>query len=263
MHRLDRDTLTRRHAVWAGVFLAVYALLYLLSSPSHVETAPQLHGSLHFLFGMRAFNVLLFALTAVLTYVLVDELFDEERMAGLAAVLVIVSPLANHAIVAWTHVPVAFLTLVAFLAYHRFLDGYETRWFVVLAAAAAFIFTIKYPDVVLMLPILVHMGVLVVRDREFEILRKSLLPLAVLLLIIAPTAAFHYTAFGSVTTTPYHMRPHALPPNDKPNIAVTFDPARLVKTVPAMLFWFDPGMEMLQQNVQDFDYAEHKSALFQ
>ncbi|MFB6295120.1 MAG: hypothetical protein ABEI97_05140, partial [Candidatus Nanohaloarchaea archaeon] len=131
------------------------------------------------------------------------------------------------------------------------------------AAAASFIFTIKYPDVVLMLPILAHMAVLVVRDREYEIVRKSAVPLAVLLAIIAPTAAFHYSSFGSVTTTPYHMRPQALPPNDKPNIAVTFDPARLLQTVPAMLFRFDPGMEMLQQDVEDFDYAAFKSALFQ
>ncbi|MDY6761499.1 MAG: glycosyltransferase family 39 protein [Candidatus Nanohaloarchaea archaeon] len=256
-------SLTKQHALWGALIAGVYVLLYVFLPSTPVGTMSQLHGDIRLLLGMRGFNVLLFALTAVLTYVLADDVFGDERVGLLAALLVVISPLANHAIVAWTHVPVAFLTVVAFIAYRRFLDGYETRWFILVAAAASFIFTIKYPDVVLMFPILGHMALLVVRDREYQIVRKSIIPLVVLFLVIAPTAAFHYSSFGSVATTPYHMRPQALPPNNKPNIAVTFDPARLVDTVPAMLFRFDPDMELLQQNVQDFEFAEYKSALFQ
>ncbi|MFB6295119.1 MAG: phospholipid carrier-dependent glycosyltransferase, partial [Candidatus Nanohaloarchaea archaeon] len=129
MDLFDAEFPTGRQVLWGGVFAAVYLLLYVVAPSSPVRTGSRLHGDLHFLLGMRAFNVLLFALTAVLTYVLADDVFGDERIGFLAALLVVVSPLANHAIVAWTHVPVAFLTLVAFLSYRRFLDGYETRWF--------------------------------------------------------------------------------------------------------------------------------------
>ncbi|MFB6207716.1 MAG: ArnT family glycosyltransferase [Candidatus Nanohaloarchaea archaeon] len=248
-----------------SVSIAVYILLYLIAVwvPTEVQGPTGFVLDLHFLLGMRFINVVLFGLTGLATYHLAMRFVEDQGYAFLASALVIISPLANHAIVAWTHVPVTFFSLLAYIFYLEFLDDGRMRWLAGVAVAAGLVFSMKYSDAIFLLPIPVHATLQIFRDRRYDIVRKSVVPAALLLLVLVPTLFFHASAFGSVFTTPYHMRPHALPPNDKPNIAVTFDPSRLSSTVPSMLFRFDAGMEMLQRDVEDFDYRQYKSALFQ
>ncbi len=242
---------------------AIFIVLFLaLGAAARSDIVVDKGVDIGFLLGMRMLNVGLFAGTVVLTAELGRMLFDE-RVALLGAALVIPTQLANHAIIAWTHVPTTFFILLAFYAYLQVLDGDGRRWLVTTAFAGGMTFIIRYSDAVMLAPIVLHGLYSVGQRRDGFGLRDLAVPVLVLLVVLAPALAFHQLSFGSVATTPYQMRPHALPPNDKPDLAGEFDPVRAVTTLPSMLVRFDPDMPMLQRDIQDFDYREYKSALFQ
>lgn len=257
-----------RDSRWVAALLGAMAavvLFLLLGGTPQTPRILQAEGVryLNLLIGMRLFNVVLFGATVYLVHRLALLVFEDETVGLLAAGLTVPTILANHAIIGWTHVPVAFLGVAGYYGYIRFLKEGETWLLYVAAICAAVTFNIRYADAVLFVPLVIDAVYRMYRDSSAANVKRFMLPALLGAVLLIPSFAFHAAAFGNALTTPYHMRPYATGPNQKQNLAVAFDPARLLRTVPAMLFRFDPDMEMLQQDVQDFQYAEYKSSLLQ
>ncbi|MDY6765839.1 MAG: glycosyltransferase family 39 protein [Candidatus Nanohaloarchaea archaeon] len=248
-----------------GLFAVLAAALFLLlvSMASPPPPLNLLGVNMQFLLGMRFLNVAVFAGTVALTYEFAHDLFQDRRISLTAAALVVPTQLANHAIIAWTHVPTTFLVLLTYFSYHRFRTRQDYRWLGVVAAATGLVFGMRYSDIVILLPVGAHVLYDLYRGNLPGRPRSVLLPIVLGVITLVPVFAFHTAAFGSPLTTPYQVRPDALPPNDKTNLATEFNPVRTVLTVPAMLFWFNPELPMLNRDVQDFSWRYAKSALLQ
>lgn len=213
------------------------------------------------LVGMRFFNIVGFMALIVVTQRLGEQLLDR-RTGNAAAGLLLLSQLANHAIIAWTHVPTALLFMTGMLAYHRFTQEGGTGPLAVTAICGGLVFSLRYPAVMLFVPVAGHFLVMVIRSRELPV-RAVLVATAALVLVVVPSFAFHQYAFGDALETPYHAREDALPPNQRQGLASDFDIRRVPANAWMMLVDFDPDASRLDPQIPDFRYSDRKAAVLQ
>lgn len=243
-----------------GVGLLAAAVRYGIRCNCMADTVTMLsHQQL--LVGMRFFNIMAFMALIVVTQRFGERLLDR-RTGNAAAGLLLLSQLANHAIIAWTHVPTALMFMTGMMAYHRFTQEGGAGPLAVAAACGGLVFTLRYPAVVLFVPVAGHFLVRTIRSRELPV-RPVLVATVALFVVVVPSLAFHQYAFGDVTETPYHARDDALPPNQRQGIATDFDPRRLPRNAWRMLVDFDPDLQRLDPQIPDFRYSERKAAVLQ
>lgn len=238
----------------AGVVLAAVAVDgYLGGIPG------SLGRDLGLIIGLRAYSVLAYGGVLAGTYLLA-RMLASRRTAWIALLFVGISQLLNHAIIGWNHTISTFVVLLATILTVRYWRGGSRMDLYAVAAVIGAGVWMRYPLIALAAPLIIACGVRALGDRAY-------LPLALSgiigLSVLSPIAGFQQAAYGDPLTTAYELRPQALPPNNKPDLATSFDPARLVHTVPSMLIRFDPTSPVIDPDVPDFDYRFYKSSLLE
>ncbi len=245
---------------FAVIFLSVFLFFYVNFQISETlllsGEIPQIHNIL----GLKFFNVVMFTLTIYLLYLFVVELTKNKSIALLSSLLLLATPLANHAIIGWTHIPTTFFILLVYYSLVKFEKTRKMHWSILMAFASGIVFNLRHLDIVFVIPPFLY---LVYRLLERQKFLELILPITIVFITMLPTLLFNYYSFGSVFLTPYHMRAFALPPHPTFNIANEFDLLRMPQVMPLMLFRFDPESTPVTVGDTDYSFRYYKSALFQ
>lgn len=209
--------------------------------------------------GLRLYSVAGYIGVLAATAVLARH-FLSRRLAAVAVLFTGVSQLANHAVIGWNHSVTTFLVVLGVVfavSYHR--TG-EAPLLFALAAVSGVAVWFRYPLAAVFLP-MVAAAVWTAHGEGQH--RRLLMAGGLGLAVVAPLLLFQGLAYGDPLTTAYDLRPEALPPNTKPDLVASFDPTRLVHTVPSMLVRFDPSIPVIDPSVGDFQYRLYKSSLLE
>lgn len=209
--------------------------------------------------GLRVYSVAGYIGVLAATAVLARH-FLSRRGAAIAVLFTGVSQLANHAVIGWNHTVTTFLVVLGVLFTVSYRRTADPRRLLALAVVSGIAVWFRYPMAAIFLP-LVALAAWTAHGEGQH--RRLIMAGGIGLVIVAPLLLFQGLAYGDPVTTAYDLRPDALPPNTKPDLVASFDPARLVHTVPSMLVRFDPSIPVIDPSVGDFTYRLHKSSLLE
>lgn len=211
------------------------------------------------LVSIRFLNSLLFGGVILFTYH-ISMLLTKHRAASLlAAFSLLFTFLFVNSFIGWTHTLSVFLILLGFYAFLKFEHTERLFFLLLLAFSMGSVFAVRYLDMLFFVPIGAYLLFTLFQKRNFRFL---FLLAAVTLAFSSVAFSFHYIAFGNPLTTPYNMRPYALPPHAQTNI-VKFQVERLPVNLYNVFLNFNPDNVLLDVEDSDYTFRFFKSSILQ